>query len=42
MNGINLVLDSNIIIYYFRGSEFARDIILNNDIAISVSTEIEL
>ena len=42
MNGINLVLDTNIIIYYFRGSKFARDIILNNDIAISVITEIEL
>ena len=42
MNGTNLVLDTNIIIYYFRGSEFARDLILNNDIAISVITEIEL
>ncbi len=42
MNGTNLVLDTNIIIYYFRNSEFARDLILNNDIAISVITEIEL
>ena len=42
MSGTNLVLDTNIVIYYFRGSEFARDLILNNDIAISVITEIEL
>lgn len=42
MSGTNLVLDTNIIIYYFRGSEFARDLILQNDIAISVITEIEL
>lgn len=42
MSGTNLVLDTNIIIYYFRNSEFARDLILNNDIAISVITEIEL
>ncbi len=42
MIGTNLVLDTNIIIYYFRGSKFARDLILNNDIAISIITEIEL
>ncbi len=42
MNGTNLVLDTNIVIYYFRGSEFARDLILNNEITISIITEIEL
>jgi len=42
MNGINLILDTNIIIYYFRGSKFARALIENNEIAISVITEIEL
>ena len=42
MSGTNLVLDTNIIIYYFRGDDFTRDLILNNDIAISVITEIEL
>ena len=42
MSGTNLVLDTNIIIYYFRGDKFTRDLILNNDIAISVITEIEL
>ena len=42
MSGTNLVLDTNIIIYYFNGSTFARDLILNNDITISIITEIEL
>jgi len=42
MNGSNLLLDSNIIIYYLKGNKTAYNLIENNNIFISVITEMEL
>jgi len=42
MNGSNLLLDSNIIIYYLQGNKTAYNLIENNNIFISVITEMEL
>jgi predicted nucleic acid-binding protein len=42
MNGSNLLLDSNIIIYYLQGNRIAYNLIENNNIFISVITEMEL
>ena len=42
MNGSNLLLDSNIIIYYLQGNNTAYNLIENNNIFISVITEMEL
>jgi predicted nucleic acid-binding protein len=42
MNGSNLLLDSNIIIYYLQGNRTAYNLIENNNIFISVITEMEL
>ena len=42
MNGTNLLLDTNIIIYYLNGDKTAFNLIANNTIFISVITEMEL
>jgi len=42
MNGTNLLLDTNIIIYYLDGNKTAYNLIANNTIFISVITEMEL
>lgn len=42
MNGVNLFIDTNIIIYYFKGREDAKSLIENNDITISYITVIEV
>ena len=42
MNGTNLLLDTNIIIYYLHGDKTAFNLIANNTIFISVITEMEL
>lgn len=42
MNGTNLVLDTNILIYYLTGDLTAYEIVANNQIFISVITEMEM
>lgn len=42
MNGVKLLLDTNIVIYFLSGDEFAKSIIAENDICISVISEMEL
>lgn len=42
MNGTNLFLDTNIIIYYLNGDKTAYNLVANNKIFISVITEMEL
>ncbi len=42
MNGVNLFIDTNIIIYYFKGRVDARSLIENNDITISYITALEV
>ena len=42
MTGANLLLDTNIIIYYLKGHEKTVPLILNNNISISAITEIEV
>lgn len=42
MIGTNLVLDTNIIIYFLQGNMKANALVLNNNITISYITEIEL
>lgn len=42
MSGIKLLLDTNIIIYFLRGDLIAKNIISENDVYISIITEMEL
>jgi len=42
MSGTNLILDTNILIYYFNGNQTAYEIVNNNQIFISMITEMEL
>ena len=42
MSGTKLLLDTNIIIYFLKGDLTAKNIILENDIYISIITEMEL
>ncbi|MCI5050848.1 MAG: type II toxin-antitoxin system VapC family toxin [Candidatus Pacebacteria bacterium] len=42
MNGTNLLLDTNILIYYLNGNKTAYEIIANNHIFISVITKMEM
>lgn len=42
MNGNNLLLDTNIVIFYLHGNKTAYDFIANNSVFISVISEMEL
>jgi len=42
MNGTNLLLDTNIVIFHLHGDKTAYELIANNNIFISVITEMEL
>ena len=42
MNGANLLLDTNIVIFHLHGNKTAYNLIANNSIFISVITEMEL
>ena len=41
-NGVNLLLDSNIFIYWLTGNMHAAEILAENDIYYSIITEIEV
>lgn len=42
MNGTNVILDSNIVIYFLKGHKQTQKLILDNEISISYITELEL